>query len=93
MTHFGGSGIFDRPLRDLTALGFFPALEDVKVSRCDLADLSPLASLRRVKRLSIGEYSELVSAHELDFALGEKPPLECLHLALRQIRPAALLRR
>lgn len=68
MTRFHGPGLTDRPLRDLTALGFFPALEDVNLSGCDVADLSPLAVLSRVTRLSVAEYSELVGAHELDFA-------------------------
>jgi hypothetical protein len=88
VTHFQGPGMSDRPLRDLKALSFFPALEDLGLTGCDTPDLSPLAALPKVKRLMIGEYDDLTGAHQLRFSdCGEKPALERVFLSLRQPWP------
>ncbi len=87
VTHFGASGMSDRTLRDLTALGFFPALENINISSVDISDLSPLGSLPRLNWLTFME-SRDSAAERLDFGrLGPKPVLDHLHLSLRQAWP------
>lgn len=45
----------DRPIRDLTALGFMPALEDVSISQCfEGTDISPLTRLPALRKLALG---------------------------------------
>ena len=88
VTHFTASGGNDRPLRDLAALGFFPALEDINVTGCDVGDLSPLARLTGLKSFTMMENPELLGAHALDFAqLGTQPALERVWLVVHQPWP------
>jgi hypothetical protein len=83
----GGSGGCDRPIRDLRALTFFPALTDVSVGG-DLSDLSPLAALPGLERLSIGEYTDLAGGHFLRLAdCGEMRALQYLSLSLHHAWP------
>ena len=88
VTHFASSGGSDRPLRDLTALGFFPALDDINISGVDPVALSALAALPKVQGLTLMEQAELGRASSFDFAqLGAKPALHRAHLSLRQPWP------
>jgi hypothetical protein len=88
VTHFNSHGTSDRPVRDLTALSFFPALENINITAVDIADLSPLASLPKVNWLTFMESPDLTQAARFDFAqLGDKPALDHLHLSLRQPWP------
>jgi len=83
----GGSGGCDRPIRDLRALTFFPTVTDVSVGG-DLSDLSPLAALPGLERLSIGEYTDLAGGHFLRLAdCGEMRVLEYLNLSLHHAWP------
>ncbi|MEY2881929.1 MAG: hypothetical protein RLZZ15_4309 [Verrucomicrobiota bacterium] len=66
----------DRPVRDLSALRFFPHLTTIRIG-CELADLAPLAALRGLRRL------ELRDDGLTDFdALSGLPALEKLDLRL-----------
>jgi hypothetical protein len=59
VTHFSSNGASDRPLRDLTALRFFPALENISISSVALTDLSPLAPLAKLNWLTLMEHPDL----------------------------------
>src|SRR5205085_5881290 len=84
VTHFSASGMSDRPVRDLSALRFFPALEQVSISSGDVRDLSPLAALQKLKWLTILQGNFPGTTHRLDFAqCGAMPELERLSLGLR----------
>lgn len=86
--HFSAQGMSDRPLRDLTALRFFPALENLDITGVDLADLSPLGDLPNLKSLTLMESVEFGGAHCFDFALlGAKPALSRAWFSLRQPWP------
>ena len=89
VTHFGGiGGVSDRPLRDVRALRFFPLLQEIRLDSSDISDLSPVASLKKVKNFSIGEYDDVGGCHPLVFAqCGEMPEVERLDLALRHPWP------
>ena len=88
VTHFGSNGLSDRPLRDLTALSFFPALENISISSVDVSDLSPLGSLPKLKGFTLMESPDLSGAGRFDFGqLGEKPALDHLRISLRQPWP------
>ncbi len=88
MKGFSGGPMDDRPLRNLDALRFFPALENVNVQSSDVTDLRPLASLKKVQYLSIAEYGDLYGCHPLCLAeCGEMPALKRVHLALRHPWP------
>ena len=87
VTSFSGGSGSDRPIRDLHALTFFPALTDVSVGG-DLSDLSPLAALPGLERLSIGEYTDLAGGHLLRLAdCGEMRALKYLSLSLHHAWP------
>src|SRR5438046_5125740 len=76
VTHFQSSGMSDRPLRDLTALRFFPALENINITGVDVPDLSTLGALPKLTSLTLMESVDLGRAHQFDFApLGLKPAL------------------
>ncbi len=82
LKHFSGAHN-DRPFRNLEALRFFPALENVQVQSSDVKDFRPLASLTKVQSLSIAEYSDLYGCHPTCLAeCGEMPVLSRVHLAL-----------
>ena len=81
------SGGSDRPIRDLQALAFFPALTELNIGS-DVSDLSPLAGLPHLKRLGLGEWGELAGSYPLRMAdCGEMRDLESLHLSLRYAWP------
>jgi hypothetical protein len=84
---FHGGSAPDRPLRDLKALAFFPALTNLSLNG-DLSDLSPLASLPHLKLLSISQHSELAGSQPLRLGeCGEMRELEHFFLSLRQPWP------
>ncbi|MEY2520037.1 MAG: internalin [Verrucomicrobiota bacterium] len=84
---FHGGTSPDRPLRDLRALAFFPALISVSANG-DFNDLSPLASLPSLKSLSISEHMELAGSHRLRLEeCGAMPELEHCLLSLHQAWP------
>ncbi|HEY1582750.1 MAG TPA: hypothetical protein VGF73_06600 [Chthoniobacterales bacterium] len=88
VTHFNDHGPSDRPLRDLTALQFFPALENINISGGNVHDFSPLRDLEKLNWLTLIESSDLAGGHMTDFAqLGEKPLLDHVFLSLRQAWP------
>ncbi len=60
----------ERPLRDLQALRFLTALEDVKLGGTEIADLTPLTELPRLRVLHFG------STTCEDF----RPLVRCVHL-------------
>jgi hypothetical protein len=47
----------DRPIRDIQALRFFPTIEDVHLHRTEIADVSPLADLPRLRALHFGSHA------------------------------------
>lgn len=78
----------DRPMRDLKALRFFPALENLSIHSSDVSDFTPIATLRKLKYFSIAEYGDLYGWHPVCLEeCGEMPVLERLHLALRHPWP------
>src|ERR1051326_976443 len=84
VTNFHSHGDYDRPVRDLHALTFFPMLKDISLSGSDVVDLSPLFSHMHIERFSIGEYGDFNVHDSLDFTqCGEMPKLSHLHLSLR----------
>jgi hypothetical protein len=84
---FYGGNAPDRLLRDLKALAFFPALTNLSVNG-DFRDLSPLASLRGLKMLTISEHMELAGSHRLQLSeCGDMPELEYFYLSLHQAWP------
>lgn len=85
---FSGAYGEDRPLRNLEALSFFPAIDSLSVQSSDVTDFTPLSSLKAVKYLSIAEYGDLYGYHPICLAeCGDMPVLERLHLALRHPWP------
>ncbi len=88
VTHFRSGGSYDRPLRDLHALSFFPALEEIGISHSDVCDFSPLAKLPHLKRLTVMETGTVggYQAAELE-QWGEMRELEYFHLFLRHSWP------
>ncbi len=46
----------ERPIRDLSALRFFPHIEEISIHCCEVADLSPIVGLRSLRRLNLAEY-------------------------------------
>ena len=54
LKHFSASWMDDRPVRDLSALHFFPSLEDVSIT-AETMDFSALHKLPHLRRLSIHE--------------------------------------
>ena len=88
VTHFGANGMSDRPLRDLTALRFFPAMENINITQVAVKDFSPLAVMPKLNWLTLMEGEELGGAHRYNFAdLGPKPALDHVFLNLRQAWP------
>lgn len=88
VTNFSGAYMDSRPLRNLEALRFFPALTQVSVQKSDVTDFSPLAALRKVQYLSIAEYGDFNGCHPVSLAqCGAMPELQRLHLALRHPWP------
>ncbi len=88
VTYFTGNGTSDRPLRDLTALRFFPAMENINIHDVAVKDFSPLAVMPKLNWLTLMEGTELGGAHRYDFAdLGPKPMLDHVFLSLRQAWP------
>jgi hypothetical protein len=88
LQNFSGAYGEDRPLRDLKALSFFPALESLSVESSDVTDFTPLAGLKNVKNLYIHEWGDLYGCHPICLAeCGEMPALERLSLALRHPWP------
>lgn len=81
----GGS---DRPLSDLEALRFFPAIQSISISRHDVADCSPVAALPGLTSLSLSDFGDLHGHYPLDLAeLGEMRVLKNLYLHLRHAWP------
>ena len=88
LNYFSGAPMGDRPLRNVDALRFFPALENLSVQSSDVADLSPLASLQKLQYLSIAEYADLYGCWPISLSqCGKMPVLARLHLALRHPWP------
>jgi hypothetical protein len=88
VTHFMAHGLSDRPLRDLAALRFFPALQDINISGADAGDLSPLAGLHKLTRFRLAEESQVGRGQVIDLAqIGEKPVLNYVDLLLAQPWP------
>ncbi len=88
VTYFAGDAMSDRPVRDVTALPFFPALVNLHLTHTELADLSPLGHLPEVDWLTLMEKPDFVPSEPWDFAqLGAKPKLAHVHLSLRQPWP------
>lgn len=87
-TYFSGAYGDDRPLRDLSALRFFPFLTNVSVQSSDVTDFTPIASLPQLDYFSVAEYGDLYGCHPVCLAdCGAMPHLERLHLALRHPWP------
>ena len=72
----------DRPLRDLSAVGFFPQLEEVALS-CELTDLVALTALQKLRKLTLNDdtvndvrmLAALPALARLDLRLGEPWPM------------------
>ncbi len=45
-----------RPIRNLSVLRFFPHIEEISINCCEVADLSPVAGLRSLRKLGLAEY-------------------------------------
>jgi hypothetical protein len=85
---FSGAYGEDRPLRNLSALRFFPFLTNVSVQSSDVTDFRPIASLPLLNYLSIAEYEDLYGCHPICLAqCGAMPNLERLNLTLRHPWP------
>jgi hypothetical protein len=83
VTRFSHSGMLDRGVRDLKALSFFPALENINLTSTNISDLSPLRPLKRLKHITLMQLGQFVEIHPLDLGqLGEKPLMETAFLAL-----------
>ena len=61
------SGMSDRPLRDLTALRFFPAMENLDITDVEVNDLTPLAVMPNLNWLTLMEGSGLGGRLSLQF--------------------------
>jgi hypothetical protein len=83
-TDFSPNQWNDRPVRDISALRFFPQLETVHLRECEVADFSPLAAMRGLKSVQISEPNLLGGyvVENLD-ALAGLPALENLHIGMR----------
>jgi hypothetical protein len=78
------SGYDDRPCRDLGPLRFVPQLEELSVGGSELTDISPVAALRGLRKLSLGEPAMLWSiVLESLEAIAGLPALEHVSLNLR----------
>jgi hypothetical protein len=82
VTAFGHSGMSDRSIRDLTALSYFPGLEDINLTNTNVSDLSPLRPLKRLKHFTLMQAGRFVEVHPLDLGqLGEMPVMETAFLS------------
>ena len=84
MKKLGHTWSEDRPVRDLSVLQFFPHFEELDVQPCEVADLSPLAGLRQLKKLGLSE-PHLLGGHVVESMeeLRNLPALETVSLNLR----------
>ena len=57
-----------RPIRDISVLRFFPHFEEISIHCAEIADLSPLAGLQRLRRLKLSERSSPVGYALLDLS-------------------------
>jgi hypothetical protein len=78
----------DRPIRDLSALRFFPHLEELHLNDAEIADLSPISALERLTSLHLHEPLSNGGHVILDLsALTGLPNLRKLSLSLRRPWP------
>lgn len=88
LTHLMLGGSCDRPLRNLEALRFFPALDDLSFANLEVADFSPLAALPRIRGLTVQKTGFLNFADRFQLAqIGAQPTLDRLWLSLRHPWP------
>jgi hypothetical protein len=78
----------DRPIRDLSALRFFPHLEELHLNDAEIADLSPISDLGRLASLQLHEPLSNGGHVICDVsALADLPHLRKLSLSLRRPWP------
>lgn len=73
----------NRPIRDLSVLRFFPHMEEVSSHCSEVTDLSPLAGLLSLRKLTLSEYISPVGHALVDLSpLAGLPQLDVLNLNL-----------